>query len=133
VSYLEAAHVGLRSSRGAAIAVAQADLRLHKLQYSGVGNIVGSVIDSAGKTRPLMSHNGIVGVEARKLQQFEHDWHDGDLLVMHSDGMSARWKLNDYPGLARADTGVIAATLYRDGKRGRDDTTIIVARLEASS
>ena len=72
-------------------------------------------------------------VEARKLQQFEYDWHDGDLLVMHSDGMSARWKLNDYPGLARADTAVIAATLYRDGKRGRDDTTIIVARLQAGN
>jgi anti-sigma regulatory factor (Ser/Thr protein kinase) len=127
--YLEAAHSALRSSRGAAVAVARADLRLHKLQYAGVGNIVGSIIDQTGKSRSLMSHNGIIGVEVRKFQQFEYEWRDGDLLVMHSDGMSARWKLNDYPGLARADPGVIAATLYRDAKRGRDDTTVVVARL----
>ena len=40
--------LALRSSRGAAIAVARADLELHKLQYSGVGNIAGSVIDAGG-------------------------------------------------------------------------------------
>ena len=50
---------------------------------------------------------------------------------MHSDGLSARWKLDDYPGLAQADTGVVAAILYRDARRGRDDATILVARLQA--
>jgi len=29
-----------------------------------------------------------------------------------------------------ADTGLIAALLYRDGKRGRDDTTVLVVRLQ---
>ena len=129
--YLEAAHSALSSSRGAAMAMAQVDLGLYKLRYAGVGNIVGSIINSAGKSRPLLSHNGIIGVEARKLQEFDYQWQDGDLLIMHSDGLSARWKWNDYPGLAQADTGVIAAILYRDAKRGRDDATILVARLQA--
>jgi len=129
--YLEAAHSALHASRGAAIAIAQVDLGLYKLSYAGVGNIVGSIVNSSGKSRSLLSHNGIVGVEARKLQQFDYQWRDGDLLIMHSDGLSARWKLDDYPGLAQADTGVVAAILYRDARRGRDDATILVARLQA--
>jgi len=129
--YLEAAHSALHASRGAAIAIAQVDLGLYKLSYAGVGNIAGSIVNLSGKSRSLLSHNGIVGVEARKLQQFDYQWQDGDLLIMHSDGLSARWKLDDYPGLAQADTGVVAAILYRDARRGRDDATILVARLQA--
>ena len=67
-----------------------------------------------------------------KLHQLDYLWNDNDLLIMHSDGMSARWKLSDYPGLMAADTGVIAAILYRDSKRGHDDTTVLVVRLKAN-
>jgi len=47
---------------------------------------------------------------------------------MHSDGLSARWNLADYPGLFQRHPAVIAATLYRDNVRSRDDATIVVAR-----
>jgi hypothetical protein len=47
---------------------------------------------------------------------------------MHSDGLSARWDLMSYPGLLRRAPGVIAAVLYRDMARTRDDATVIVAR-----
>jgi hypothetical protein len=90
------------------------------------------VVGPAGLSQSLLSHNGIVGVEMRRPHQFEHPWQDGDLLIMHSDGLSERWNLIDYPGLAQADTAVIAAVLYRDAKRGRDDATILVARLNAN-
>jgi anti-sigma regulatory factor (Ser/Thr protein kinase) len=131
-SYLETAHSALRSSRGAALAIAEVDLRTRKLHYAAVGNIAASVVGPSGKSQALMSHSGIIGVEVRKMRQFDYEWDDGALLIMHSDGLSARWKLDDYPGLARADAGIIAATLYRDGKRERDDATILVARLKAS-
>jgi anti-sigma regulatory factor (Ser/Thr protein kinase) len=116
-TYLLAAHLALRSSRGAALAVAEVHLALGKLHYAGIGNIVGRVVGPAGLSQSLLSHNGIVGVEVRRPHQFEHPWQDGDLLIMHSDGLSERWNLIDYPGLAQADTAVIAAVLYRDAKR----------------
>lgn len=131
-TYLLAAHLALRSSRGAALAMTQVHLPLGKLFYAGIGNIVGRVVGPTGLSTSLLSHNGIVGVEVRKPQQFEYAWRQGDLLVMHSDGLSERWKLEDYAGLAQADTAVIAAVLYRDAKRGRDDATILVTRLAAS-
>ena len=84
------------------------------------------------KSQSLISHNGIVGTAVCQLQQFDYLWQDGDLLIMHSDGLGVRWKLTDYAGLIRADPAVIAAVLYRDAKRGRDDATVLVSRLKAS-
>jgi hypothetical protein len=49
---------------------------------------------------------------------------------MHSDGLTSRWKLADYPGLSHRVPALIAAILYRDFKRGRDDATILVARFK---
>ena len=45
---------------------------------------------------------------------------------MHSDGLTGRWSLGDYPGLLRRHPAVIAGVLYRDSLRGRDDATIVV-------
>jgi anti-sigma regulatory factor (Ser/Thr protein kinase) len=130
IEYFEAAQAPMSTTRGAAIAVAQVDLQRHTLQYSGVGNIAGTIFSvGSSKARSLLSHNGIVGSGAPKLQQFDYPWDDGDLLIMHSDGLSTRWRLTDYPGLAQADAAVIAAVLYRDARRDRDDATVLVARL----
>jgi anti-sigma regulatory factor (Ser/Thr protein kinase) len=130
--YLEAAHSALNTGRGAAIAVAQVDLRARRLHYSGIGNIAGNIVGiDFGKVRPLLSLNGIVGSGTHKLQQFDYQWEDNDLLIMHSDGLGGRWKLGDYPGLPWADTGIIAGVLYRDSRRHRDDATVLVARLKA--
>jgi anti-sigma regulatory factor (Ser/Thr protein kinase) len=131
--YFGAAHSSLNTTRGAAIALAQVDLNQRRLQYAGVGNISGIIVSGGeAKSQSLISHNGIVGTAVRKLQQFDYLWQDGDLLIMHSDGLGVRWKLTDYSGLIRADPAVIAAVLYRDAKRGRDDATVLVSRLKAS-
>jgi len=50
------------------------------------------------------------------------------MLVMHSDGLTARWSLAAHPQLATRHAAVIAAVLYRDHSRRRDDATVLVAR-----
>ena len=133
VAYFEAAHSVLHTTRGAALAFAQVDRYRRNLRYAGIGNISGSLTGAShNKGRSLLSYNGIVGTAVRKLQQFDHQWIDGELLIMHSDGLTDRWQLNAYPGLLRADTAIIAGVLYRDARRGRDDATIVVARLQAT-
>lgn len=47
---------------------------------------------------------------------------------MHSDGVTDRWRLTDYPGLQRRSPQVIAATLLRDAGVRRDDACVLVAR-----
>ena len=47
---------------------------------------------------------------------------------MHSDGIGSSWSLDRYPGLASRDPCLVAAVIYRDFARGRDDATVVVAR-----
>jgi hypothetical protein len=77
----------------------------------------------------MVSHNGIVGHNVNKIQEFTYSLPVGGLLVMHSDGLQSRWSLERYPGLAGKHPTLIAGVLYWDFNRGRDDVIIVVARV----
>ena len=119
-------HAALRSTRGAAVAIAAVNTADREIQYAGVGNIVGAIV--ADETRNMVSHNGTLGFQARKFQQFAYSWPQSGLLVMHSDGLATQWRLDRYPGLKMRHPSLIAGVLYRDYRRGRDDVTVVVAR-----
>jgi anti-sigma regulatory factor (Ser/Thr protein kinase) len=123
---IEFAHGALRSTRGAALAVADIDLA-REVRYAGIGNIAGAAL-APGGNRHMVSHAGIVGHEARKIQEFVYPWWEDSLLVMHSDGLATHWNLDQYPGLASRHPSLIAGVLYRDFTRGRDDVTVVVAK-----
>lgn len=123
---LDGMHGALRGTRGAAVGVA--DVRLGgELRFAGVGNIAG-VLWSPQEARSMISHNGIVGHEMRKVQEFSYPWPAGGLVILHSDGLTGRWGLEAYPGLVARHPSLIAGVLYRDFCRGRDDATVLVAR-----
>jgi anti-sigma regulatory factor (Ser/Thr protein kinase) len=131
VNYLTTAHEALRNTRGAALACARVDLGSRTLLYAGVGNVAGSVVaHDTQREKALASHNGIIGHQMGNVKQFQYPVVEEDLLVMHSDGLTPRWKLESYPGLSRRTPALIAAVLYRDFKRGRDDATVLVVRLK---
>ena len=119
-------HGALRSTRGAAVAIASLDHEIGEIRYAGVGNIAGTIVHG-GATRSMVSLNGTVGHEMRKVQEFAYEWPAGALVVMHSDGLQTHWRLDKYPGLAARHPNVIAAVLYRDFSRGRDDLTVLAA------
>jgi anti-sigma regulatory factor (Ser/Thr protein kinase) len=123
---IEFAHGALRSTRGAAMAVADLDLA-GEVRYAGIGNIAGVVREPNG-ARHMVSHAGIVGHEVRKIQEFVYPWSQDSLLVMHSDGLATQWNLDQYPGLVGRHPTLIAGVLYRDFARGRDDVTVVVAK-----
>jgi hypothetical protein len=47
---------------------------------------------------------------------------------MHSDGISSRWQLDPYAGLRARHPTLVAAVLFRDFGRQRDDATIVVVK-----
>lgn len=124
---VETMHAALRSTRGAALAIADINFENQTLRYAGVGNIAGSVFAS-GRSSSMVSHHGTVGHEVRKIQEFSYPWLGNGLLIMHSDGLGSQWRLDRYPGLVDKHPSLIAGVLYRDFLRGRDDVTIVVAR-----
>jgi anti-sigma regulatory factor (Ser/Thr protein kinase) len=124
---LQNAHQALQGSRGAAAAAACLDRGSGIVVFAGVGNIAGCILHH-GKAHRLVSHNGIVGSNLRKVQEFASPWSSDMLLIMHSDGIRTRWDLSVYPGLASLYPALIAAVLYRDFGRGNDDTTVLALR-----
>lgn len=123
---IEFAHGALRSTRGAALAVADLNLA-GEVRYAGVGNIAG-MVRAPDDVRHMVSHAGIVGHEVRKIQEFVYPWSQDSLLVMHSDGLATHWNLDQYPGLMSRHPSLVAGVLYRDFARGRDDVTVVVAK-----
>jgi hypothetical protein len=117
------ANAAMSKTRGGAAAVAL--IHGDSLSYAGIGNITGSLA-SLGRSQGLVSHNGTLGLNARRAQQFEYRCEPGALLVMHSDGVSARWDLRNRGDLLACHPAIIAATLWRDHGRERDDATIVV-------
>ena len=127
---VELAHAALRPTRGAVLAVAEIDSSQQMLRYAGVGNISGAII-SNGSVRHLMSHNGTVGHDVRKIQELSYAFPLNALLVLHSDGLTSHWNLDSYLGLKLKAPSLIAGVLYRDYQRGNDDVTVVVARTAA--
>jgi hypothetical protein len=124
---LAAAHAAMRHTRGAAVAIAEVRPARGELTFTGVGNIGGTILVPEG-SRSLVSHAGIVGHECRKIQTFSYPWSKGSVLVLYSDGLQSRWTLDRYPALRGRDPVLLAAVLYRDFARGRDDVTVVVGR-----
>jgi anti-sigma regulatory factor (Ser/Thr protein kinase) len=128
VRIVDRAHMKLRPTRGAAVAVMRHEAASGELAFAGVGNISACVID-ADSRRAMVSHNGIVGHNMHKSTEYRYPWAPGGLLVAHTDGIDTRWDLAQFPGLTDCHPSVIAAMLYREHARGRDDAGIVVARL----
>jgi anti-sigma regulatory factor (Ser/Thr protein kinase) len=124
---LQDTHDALKKTRGAAFAVAKIDPQQRLLTFLGVGNISASIV-TAGSSRSMASHNGTVGQQMERAQQFTYPWNPDSILVMHSDGLTSRWTLDRYPGIWNKPPSTIAAILHRDFYRGRDDVTVLVAK-----
>jgi anti-sigma regulatory factor (Ser/Thr protein kinase) len=123
---MEYIHGGLRATRGAAVSVARFNPAAGTVVYSGIGNVTG-VIVANGEMRRMVSMPGTAGHNARRIQAFEYPFRSG-LIILHSDGIASTWTLDRYPDLAACHPTLIAAVLYRDLTRHRDDATILVGK-----
>ena len=122
------AHNVMRATRGAALAAARIDFERDEVRFAGIGNIGACVYDDEGVRRQLVSHNGIVGNNMRKVQEFTVPCAPGALCILHSDGLSTQWSLESYPGLQARHPALIASVLMRDFARARDDAMVLVVR-----
>jgi anti-sigma regulatory factor (Ser/Thr protein kinase) len=127
---LEDLHLGLRATRGAAISVAKIEQSRGLVTFSGIGNVAGALIVAGGVKR-MVSRNGTVGAVARQIMGFQYPFKGDALVILHSDGLASNWSLDKYPGLAQREPALIAAVLYRDFGRLRDDALILVVRVQS--
>jgi anti-sigma regulatory factor (Ser/Thr protein kinase) len=124
---LNDSHDALKKTRGAAMAVASLRFESRLVSFAGVGNI-GSSIVTPETSRGMASHNGTVGHQIQRIQEFTFPWNADGILVMHSDGLKSGWDLARYSGIWSKHPALIAGMLYRDFTRERDDVTVLIAK-----
>jgi hypothetical protein len=127
---LAAIHPSLRSTRGAALSITVLDQTNRTARFGGVGNVDGRIV-TADTNRHLIPQNGIVGHTMPRPHSDSVEWPGDGRLVMHSDGISSRWRAETYPGLLARHPALLAGVLFRDCARARDDATIVVVRAGA--
>jgi anti-sigma regulatory factor (Ser/Thr protein kinase)/serine/threonine protein phosphatase PrpC len=124
---LEAAHTLLRMTRGAAVSLVQLDAEGSQIRSAGAGNVVTRLVSGVAN-RTLLSQNGTVGVQIRRVEEIRGEWPAHALVVMHSDGLLTRWAPEVLAPLLARDPSLAAALLVRDFCRGRDDVTVVIVR-----
>lgn len=124
---LDRMHARLRSTRGAAVALARLDANADTMIFCGAGNIAGRLL-SGVEDRSLLSQHGTAGLQMRRVQEQVYRWPAHGMLVMHSDGLKTRWDLNATPAILKHHPAVIAGWLWREHQRGRDDASVVVLK-----
>ena len=127
VRVVERIHQALRPTRGGALALIRIDAEAKLVRFVGIGNIAGTLV-SDGTARRMVSHNGTAGHIAPRIREFTYAFAGSPLVVVHSDGLTTKWELAAYPGLAAQHPSLIAGVLFRDHRRGRDDASIVTMR-----
>ncbi len=127
VALVEAMHRALAPTRGAALAVARIDADARVVRFVGVGNIA-AMLASDGQSRRMASYNGTAGHATPRIREFTYPFSGKPLVILHSDGLSARWELDSYPGLAASHPALVAGVIFRDHRRGRDDAAVVAMR-----
>jgi anti-sigma regulatory factor (Ser/Thr protein kinase) len=127
IRLLDRAHAKLRATRGAAVAVIRHHQASGDVRYAGVGNIAGVIVQGSAR-QAMVSHNGIVGHNLHRSQEYVYQWPLNALLIAHSDGLETSWDLARFPGIDARHPSIIAAALYRAHSRRRDDVVVVVVR-----
>lgn len=120
-------HEELHSTRGAALTIVDIDARSMQLSHVGVGNVEARVWSRLREQR-LSPARGIVGNILPRLQSAELDLPEDWTLVIHTDGISARFTLEAMLGEHPPALPDIAAALLEDWSRPTDDATVVIAR-----
>ena len=120
-------HQALTDTRGAALSVTVGDRTGRTARFCGVGNVEGRIV-TADTKQQLIPQNGIVGHVMPPLRAADVPWPVGGHLIMHSDGISSRWRSAAYPGLLARHPALMAGVIFRDFAQARDDATVLVIR-----
>ncbi|HEX5707894.1 MAG TPA: hypothetical protein VFX96_11395, partial [Pyrinomonadaceae bacterium] len=122
-----AAHDALRATRGAVLGAVVVSPSEERFYYAGVGNIEVRVFGAPEPARPIPA-NGTLGVRLSQVRVWPHRWSEGTTFVLASDGVSAKWEIESYPGILARSPQLLAGLLIRDYGRDSDDATALVAR-----
>jgi negative regulator of sigma-B (phosphoserine phosphatase) len=120
-------HEALRSTRGAALALARFSLSPCSLEWISVGNVDAALVPVAGgKIERVLLRGGVVGHKLPPLRAATLPVRPGDLLILATDGIRTNFTDGVAPGPPEA---IAEGVLERFGKH-TDDALVLAARLQ---
>jgi anti-sigma regulatory factor (Ser/Thr protein kinase) len=125
---LEHCDSGLKGTRGAALGLVRLERQSRALIQACVGNIA-TMVCGPGEVHAMSCNPGVLGISQQRARivRGEHWLRPGELLVMHTDGLSSRTTLEDAV-LLRRHPLVVAHELMRRFSKNHDDALVLVAR-----
>ena len=111
-------------TRGAVAALIRINGQEDSMCFCGVGNIELQAL-SRHPIRPVCTP-GIVGRPIRKVLSFSYEMLPGDLMVVHTDGISSRFDLDSYRHLDTPEA--MAEAILSEHGKNHDDATCVVFR-----
>ena len=119
-------HDNLRGTRGAVAIIGKLDHETSQFHYVGIGNIV---LRKFGNTSErAVTQDGVIGYQIRTPKEKFMQISGGDVLVMHTDGLTGYFDVSDYPEILRDNAKMIANNLIEKFGKNNDDATCVVIR-----
>ena len=117
---MEGCHRAVARTRGAALTLLSIDTAGTRMQHAAVGNVELTALSRA----PIraLTVPGVVGGHLRKVLVNDFPLSPGDRIVVVTDGISRRFRLEDYRGL---DAQVMAERMVAEHAKGHDDATCV--------
>ena len=122
LAIMEMLHADLHGTRGAAATICRLDGR--QFEACAVGNVELRCSEAA---LPFMFSPGILGIRVRKFRVCDSQLPAPCRLVMFSDGISTRVRLEDVRRLPPAEACALVLERHR---RNEDDATVLIADVE---
>jgi len=127
---IQGLHIHLQKTRGIAAELVRIDRVNVQLFFCGVGNTEVRVVGEP-PMHPA-SLDGIIGMNLRKATRFAYRYHSLRVVVLHSDGVSSRFDLSDYPSIYEQPQNV-AEKIVAEWSKEHDDATVLIAVEDADS
>jgi hypothetical protein len=123
---LRACQGALAGGRGAAISIISIDPASNELVFAGIGNVE-AIFWAEGREQRLSPDRGIVGSAYRTLHPQSITIPGSWLLLVYTDGVRARFRLDDLLGAPPFHPETLATTVLAEWSRQQDDATVVVA------
>ncbi|GGO80452.1 SpoIIE family protein phosphatase [Wenjunlia tyrosinilytica] len=115
----------LRDTRGGAVCVVRIDSIEGRAMVCGVGDIAGALVSETSRIG-LAGSPGVVGRRIGEPRTYQYPLRRFRALVLHTNGVTNRWRVDAMPGLLSRTPLVIAGQLLREAGVQRADAAVVV-------
>ena len=119
-------HECARGTRGAVATVAWLSNDTLEGSVAGIGNVRCRLLGTV--TRTIEFGDGVLGQRMRSPRSVAFELRPADVIVLFSDGVAGRFRLDDYPSLSLDPAPTIALNIVKRFGKDTDDASCAVMR-----